>query len=186
MSKNTKGYVYILSNESFPGLLKIGASKIGGHRRSEELYSAGVPTPFILEFEIFCDDAFNVEAVVHDNLEYHRSNNKREFFKIELQEAILEITSACFMGKFGKDVFVGESKYFVVKHDIWTNYLDDSYLNLAKEISNMEGVVIEDYHDILSYGLLKKISEGALIDAMNKIRMECRHYPYAVKELNNF
>ena len=186
MSKNTKGYVYILSNESFPGLFKIGASKIGGHRRSEELYSAGVPTPFILEFEIFCDDAFNVEAVVHDNLECYRHNNKREFFKIELQEAILEITSVCFMGKLGKDVVVGKMKDFMVKSDICVNYLDDSYLDLAKEISIMDGVVIEDYHDILRYALLRKISEGALIDAMNKIRMECRHYPYAVKELNNF
>lgn len=118
MSKNTKGYVYILSNESFPGLLKIGASKIGGHRRAEELYSAGLPSPFILEFEIFCNNAFAAEAIVHNVLLECRHNDKREFFKIELEAAIIEVSSSCLSKSFERPVIVGSANKFYTLDEV--------------------------------------------------------------------
>jgi len=41
-----QGYVYILTNPSMPGLVKIGRSKNGGRKRASDLYQTGVPTPF--------------------------------------------------------------------------------------------------------------------------------------------
>lgn len=41
------GYVYILENDSFKDLVKIGSTKYDGHKRARELSrSSGVPTPF--------------------------------------------------------------------------------------------------------------------------------------------
>lgn len=48
-SKSNHGYVYILSNPSMPGLLKIGMTRFDPTRRVQELSSAtGVPTQFQL------------------------------------------------------------------------------------------------------------------------------------------
>lgn len=54
----SKGYVYILSNPSMPGILKIGRSINGGKGRADALYKndTGVASPFALEFEMIFDD----------------------------------------------------------------------------------------------------------------------------------
>lgn len=49
------GYVYIISNESFPDLLKIGFTKNSPHYRAQELYTTGLPKPFIVENYYFVE-----------------------------------------------------------------------------------------------------------------------------------
>jgi hypothetical protein len=85
------GYVYILSNPAMPGIVKIGRSKHGGRNRAKELYSAGksgIPMPFNLEFEIYCEDCYSLEEDVHDEISHLRINKEREFFNIDVYEAI--------------------------------------------------------------------------------------------------
>jgi hypothetical protein len=74
------GYVYALTNPSFPNLVKIGRT-VDLNKRLGSLYSSGVPTPFkcILVKEVSNYD--KVEKLLHKLLEDDRVNNSREFFK---------------------------------------------------------------------------------------------------------
>lgn len=82
------GYVYILINESMPGLLKIGKTRRDSRSRARELYKTGVPTPYQVAFELFCDDYERTESKIHDELSDFRVNNNREFFRYPLDKAI--------------------------------------------------------------------------------------------------
>lgn len=86
---DTKGYVYVLSNESMPGIVKIGRSKHGGQGRADALYKndTAVPTPFKLEYEVEVNDSVAVEDAVHKYLEDSRVNEKREFFNCSVEGA---------------------------------------------------------------------------------------------------
>lgn len=91
-----KGYVYVLSNPSMPGLVKIGRSKVSGNSRASQLYKGdtGVPTPFELEFECLFDDYAEAELALHDELDHLRVNPKREFFKMDVDEAVIRVLEA--------------------------------------------------------------------------------------------
>ena len=83
-----KQHVYILSNASMPGLLKIGYTKGDPNKRVEQLdRSTSVPTGFTLEWAYPCYNAIELEGEVHEYLSGYRVNNQREFFKITLTEA---------------------------------------------------------------------------------------------------
>lgn len=85
----TNGYVYILINPSMPNLIKIGQTKRDALTRAKELStSTGVPTPFMVVFEIFCNDCISIERTMHKKLEEFRCNTKREFFTYSVNKAI--------------------------------------------------------------------------------------------------
>lgn len=82
------GYVYIFINESMPGLIKIGKTKRDCRSRARELYKTGIPTPFQVAFEIYCDDYDLIERKIHSELSDFRVNPNREFFRFPLDKAI--------------------------------------------------------------------------------------------------
>jgi hypothetical protein len=90
----SRGYVYVLSNPSMPGLVKIGRSKIGGAKRAKQLYQTGIPAPFVLEFEIMSDECEAAEQRVHESLACFRESNCREFFRLTATEAIIAVIGA--------------------------------------------------------------------------------------------
>ena len=51
MSSEQKGWVYVVSNPSMPGLLKIGRTNSAVEVRIKDLDSTGVATPFKKEYE---------------------------------------------------------------------------------------------------------------------------------------
>jgi hypothetical protein len=84
-----KGYIYILSNVSYPrDFLKIGLTEKTPDERAKQLQSTGVPTPFVVEYSIRVFDCQEAEKRVHWKLDDCRVNNRREFFKVSLDEAI--------------------------------------------------------------------------------------------------
>jgi len=84
-----KGWVYVLSNESLDGLVKIGFSTKDPESRAKELSGdTGVPTPFIVEYEMLVDDPHNCEQRAHDLLNDKRVNQRREFFRCSVSDAI--------------------------------------------------------------------------------------------------
>lgn len=97
MSGNS-GYAYVLSNPSMPGLVKVGRSKVSGHKRANELYVTGVPTPFRLEAEFYSDDCHEAEETAHGRLGRYLVSESREFFKCEAVTAIAAIVGAVYEG----------------------------------------------------------------------------------------
>lgn len=81
--------IYILSNPSYPGLLKIGYTRKEIGIRIKDLSKAtGVPTPFKLEYIFRCTGGLELESEIHKHLKEYRPNNYREFFDIPLKNAV--------------------------------------------------------------------------------------------------
>ena len=69
-----------------PNLVKIGYTTRTAKERAEELYKdrngaiTGVPAPFDVAHEEFCDNPKELEKLVHQELDGVRPNKEREFF----------------------------------------------------------------------------------------------------------
>lgn len=84
----SKGYVYILSNQSMPGIFKIGRTTRNVPFRASELFKTGVPTPFREELSVFSPDCSELERMVHSELAAYRVSPDREFFAVSIHQAI--------------------------------------------------------------------------------------------------
>lgn len=83
------GFVYVLSNPSMPGMVKIGKTmQDDPDSRVAQLYTTGVPVPFKVEFACRVDEPDDVEKRMHTAFGPYRVNPKREFFLIEPEQAI--------------------------------------------------------------------------------------------------
>jgi len=81
-------WVYVLSNPTMPGILKIGYTKLLPEERAGQLSKAtGVALPYVVEWALHCYNAEQLEGEVHRYLESSRVNNQREFFQVSLDEA---------------------------------------------------------------------------------------------------
>jgi hypothetical protein len=89
------GYVYILTNESYrANYLKIGLTTHDPRTRASEISSpTGVATPFAVAFCEAVPDCHEAEKLVHRMLAKHRVNSDREFFEVELDQAIEVVRS---------------------------------------------------------------------------------------------
>ena len=87
----TKGFIYVASNESMQGLLKIGRSKNHPDQRMQELAGTGVPTPFHLAYLALVEDHEAAEVRLHQFFSESRVNQNREFFKLEVREVLPKI-----------------------------------------------------------------------------------------------
>lgn len=90
-----KGFIYILSNPAFPGLLKIGQTQQIPDERALELFTTGVPSSFELEFYCITDAAQALEAAVHHSLSSYRQDKSREFFRVPVAQARKAILDFC-------------------------------------------------------------------------------------------
>jgi hypothetical protein len=88
-SSPSAGYLYLLVNPSMDGLVKIGKTQRDPKARAKELGSVtGIPTPFLLVFDLAVDDCTRAEQYVHNDLAKYRLSSNREFFRVELSHAI--------------------------------------------------------------------------------------------------
>ena len=93
---NNKGYVYVMINSSYEGLVKIGKTTKDPEERAKELSSAtGVATPFIVAYKRMFNDCHVAEKTIHKILTNRgvRINNSREFFRLPISDAINTILS---------------------------------------------------------------------------------------------
>ena len=89
--ENSIGFVYVMINASYTGLVKIGKTTKDPDERAKELSSAtGVATPFIVVYKRQFNNCHVAEKVVHNILEEqgYRVNYSREFFSISISDAI--------------------------------------------------------------------------------------------------
>lgn len=74
--------VYVLTNETMPGLIKIGLTTRPIAERLAELRGAsGVPGRFVVEALFEASDPAALERAVHEALADTRYSNDREFFR---------------------------------------------------------------------------------------------------------
>lgn len=84
-------WVYIMSNPSIPGQVKIGMTDRTIPERKKELdKGSGVPTPFVIEHGFPCINAGRLEREIHIYLESQgvRVSNDREFFYLSPEVAV--------------------------------------------------------------------------------------------------
>jgi len=95
ISLNMIGFIYIMSNPAYKGLIKIGQTSKDPIVRRKYLNTTGVPEPFVIEYQALVDDYRRQEKYIHQNLQKYRHKNDREFFKVSVPEAILAIQTQC-------------------------------------------------------------------------------------------
>ena len=82
------GTVYVLTNPAMPDLVKIGKTTRDVSLRLSDLYTTGVPLPFECEYAAKVKDVDQTEKAFHLGFKKDRVNIKREFFKIDPEQAI--------------------------------------------------------------------------------------------------
>ena len=81
--------VYVLTNSVMPNLVKIGRTdQQDANVRIGQLYTTGVPVPFKLEFAGQVPNSETVETALHIAFGPYRINPRREFFRIDPEQAI--------------------------------------------------------------------------------------------------
>jgi len=83
------GFVYVLENVSFAGMVKIGKSNDPKARALA--LSGGVPTPFEVVFQCETNKASAVEKMTHSILDRYRVASNREFFSCSRKDAIAAV-----------------------------------------------------------------------------------------------
>jgi hypothetical protein len=90
-----RGYVYVLSNDHMPGLVKVGFTTRAVEERVAELNSGtAVPAPFVIEAVFPSGDPERHEQEVHDRLASTRLPG-REFFRTTLPETLQAVAQVC-------------------------------------------------------------------------------------------
>ena len=91
------GYVYVLSNASMPGLLKIGMTHRTPQERLRELNASTGVLPFTLEAFVTSTDVRFAEKEIHRRLAGRRVSDRREFFNVGLPEALTVVRTVARM-----------------------------------------------------------------------------------------
>jgi len=90
-----QGFIYVLTNEHMPNLVKIGMSRRPVEERVKELSAnTGVPSPFEIQAYYPSTDPEAHEASVHQRLEQFRVP-AREFFKCDVRQALSVVRAVC-------------------------------------------------------------------------------------------
>jgi hypothetical protein len=94
MNNTKEQYVYIMSNPSFDDdVFKIGWTREHPIIRANDLYTSGLPTPFVVEYVIITTEGVKLEKQLHTHLKQYRMENNREFFKISKDNLIEILTT---------------------------------------------------------------------------------------------
>jgi hypothetical protein len=99
-------YVYVLTNDAYPNLCKIGKA-VNPEVRINGINSAGTVSEWVLRYALPVTDDYKVENLVHRHLqEFRRDSDQghaREFFEVDFETAVKAVEY------FGKDFYAGES-----------------------------------------------------------------------------
>lgn len=103
------GFVYLLSNDSMPGIYKIGMTKRPPSVRAAELSaSTSAPKPFRLLCYGEHENARATELEIHALLSCFRVNHGREFFSLDIDglETAEDLIRACALSYADVDLHV--------------------------------------------------------------------------------
>lgn len=93
-----KGWVYVMSNPSLPGMVKIGYSMKDPHMRAgNDFDPAGLPDDYVVEYHGLVENPKEIEQQVHAHLKDRRY--KKEWFMVLPHEAVKAIREINSTGK---------------------------------------------------------------------------------------
>lgn len=126
--------MYVLSNPSMPGIVKIGRSIHGGKSRAKDFYrnDTAVATPFELVFEMYCEDCEYAETEAHKTLKCYRVNVRREFFRVDTRTAINAVLSS-YMAEFHQ-LSVTLNEFSFDKDCLYLSYGEKAYTALGDNL----------------------------------------------------
>lgn len=114
--------IYVLTNETMPGYVKIGKTNTNLEQRVRELSaSTSVPLPFTVFYACTVKDAHFVEHQLHDAFDDNRINPKREFFRVAPERVVAALKLA-------------EIENITPKKDFVESEEDQEALNTARKI----------------------------------------------------
>ncbi|XVQ86425.1 GIY-YIG nuclease family protein [Microbispora siamensis] len=116
MSKHTVGFVYVLSNEAMPGIVKVGMTAKLAEDRARQLHATGVPLPFDVEFRALTSFPRKAEKRAHEFLEPFRVSRNREFFQVSPEIAIDAVRNAL-LEVAGIDAWDADEPHYVRSGD---------------------------------------------------------------------
>jgi predicted GIY-YIG superfamily endonuclease len=81
------GYLYIITNEAFPGFVKVGVTEDINSRL--HVYQVGDPKrKYKIQFYIFHPDAYTAEKNIKEVMKRFALSRKNEWYEIDLKMAI--------------------------------------------------------------------------------------------------
>lgn len=114
-----RGYVYVFSNPSYKGCLKIGKARHPKLRVKQLSGETGVLYRFRIEACFKVEDYTVAESQAHMLLDYCRVKPNKEFFKLSIEDAVLKLSSLFGEPKFIRSKYLEnlESKIKEIKQD---------------------------------------------------------------------
>ena len=153
-TREKKGWVYVITNNAMPNIVKIGFTYRKPEERAYELGrgNSGAPLPYKVKYCIFTDFPYKVEQKVHSKLRNKRVG--KEWFKVSPEHAVMIIKEiAEDINKSAKEKYVDidkkviEEKYKIRKA---TMILDKIFEKIEKNIQDEYGKrkkLIANKHD---------------------------------------
>lgn len=114
---DVRGWVYVMSNEAMPGLVKVGFSTKDPNIRAGELGGTGVPYPHVVEYDALVNAPREVEQRIHQALEACRVDVStdtpvgKEWFRCSIHVAVVtlrRLTEGTRITEFVRDTSITE------------------------------------------------------------------------------
>jgi len=115
-----RGWVYVITNDSLKGLVKIGYTLKDPTLRSKELRSSGIPHSYNLAYEILTINPRDVEQKTHSILKEYREN--KEWFRCSISQAVSTIKSIVNENKLYEKFY--DEKCNLTLHDFSSHHGD--------------------------------------------------------------
>jgi hypothetical protein len=116
-----RGWVYVLTTKSTPNLLKVGFSLKDPVLRANELENAGLPYPYVVDYEALVYEPLEIEQRVHKELKDFRE--AKEWFRCSLADAIDTIRKVIGEGNILLETVNGDVKYPEGKKARFSNFI---------------------------------------------------------------
>jgi len=81
-----RGWVYVISNQAMPGMVKVGFSTKDPTLRAKELGNTGSPHPYQVVYDALIEDPRGLEQRVHAELDHWREG--KEWFRCDARHAV--------------------------------------------------------------------------------------------------
>jgi hypothetical protein len=144
------GWVYVITNEGMPGLVKVGFSTRDPSIRAGELHHTNNPFPFNVAYKVMLENPYLVEQDAHGELSDVRVEKSYsqgvgvEWFRCNVEQAIYAIKKV----SYGKNVFHEE----FVEHDAKERFQQEQKEREQTEARNKK---IQDYEKEVNRVLLR-------------------------------